>query len=445
MRRIGRQYRGGGVGVTVRSEDKKFGVGQNPIEQERTIDIIKPTDKASTDRLLEMINQMYPTAAPHQQQALDFWRVQLAQGNMTDQVKYEFLQRFHMWLLGRGNEVDTSKTMWGRGNAAVHNPQVAAYIDQFAKKRLEYALLLSLLQNRVPETLNGYYLYFKYIVNGNLKLATAADGTSFYDLSHEDFLADFDMMVQEFEKGRPGYAEIIKPAMQRPANVKAFGGEGATPSDPYPAAWQSRTTHELDSKANDEKAAQTIANRYGINAPAQSGKGGAGGTPQPFGGSAENQGGEYEVQSAAKQRRNSTDDTANVSIIPAAESSGFAIDDDVPITPTKSNVTIDVSAPMELATPPKDKEEASEQPRDASGRFLSKSDTQMASVVGNAVEQRDSWMEKPSDSMEHSEAAALYNSEVSDEIKLEELEAQIAAQEAKIRAMTEALKRRKKR
>lgn len=326
MRRVGRQYRRG-IGETVSSEDKKFGVGQNPIEQERTIDIIKPTDKATTDRLLEMINQMYPTAAPHQQQALDFWRIQLAQGNMTDQVKYEFLQRFHMWLLGRGNEVDTSKTMWGRGNAAVHNPQVAAYIDQFAKKRLEYALLLSLLQNRVPETLNGYYLYFKYIVNGNLKLATAADGTSFYDLSHEDFLADFDMMVQEFEKGRPGYAEIIKPAMQRPANVKAFGGEGATPSDPYPAAWYSRTTHELDSKANDEKAVQSIANRYGINAPAQSGKGGAHGTPQPFGGSAVNQGGEYKVQSAAQERRDNTNDASNPSIAPFTDASGMPINE----------------------------------------------------------------------------------------------------------------------
>lgn len=167
----------------------------------------------------------------------------------------------------------------------------------------------------------------QYIVNGNLKLATAADGTSFYDLSHEDFLADFDMMVQEFEKGRPGYAEIIKPAMQRPANVKAFGGEGATPSDPYPAAWYSRTTHELDSKANDEKAVQSIANRYGINAPAQSGKGGAHGTPQPFGGSAENQGGEYEVQSAAQERRDNTNDTSDASIVPFTGASGMPIDE----------------------------------------------------------------------------------------------------------------------
>ena len=263
----------------------KFHAGPTPMELEERLKQIQPTNQQEVARLLEMVNKMYGTATDGEKKALDFWKMQLATGTMTDQVKYEFLRRFYFWLLGRGTEEDTAKTMWGRGNAAVVNPEVRAYIEQFAEKRLNYALQLSLLSQRVPETINGYYLYFKYIVNGNLKIAKDAKGAQYFDMSHENFLEDFDMMQQVFDtNGDPTFADIIKPAAQRPSNKQPWGGVGATQSDPYPADYRDREENQLDVEEMHDQATKNIANRFGVNPQGLSGGGGAGGSGRPFGG-----------------------------------------------------------------------------------------------------------------------------------------------------------------
>lgn len=179
----------------------KFAPGPNPLELEREIKMIEPTNEDQMRQMGAIITEMQRGAANDRSllNALALWKVQLEQPAITNQMKFQFLRRFYFWLLGRGTESDVKKTFWGRANAAVYNREVSLYLEAFARKRLEYAMQISLLANRIPEGIVGYLLYFKYIVNGNLKRAN--DGkSSWWDLSDDDFLNDFELFVQAFDR-----------------------------------------------------------------------------------------------------------------------------------------------------------------------------------------------------------------------------------------------------
>ena len=228
----------------LRSVNKKFAVGENPLEREQKLPVIVPTNQQQLEAMIKMLEDLYPnnTATPQQKQAMELWKFQVAQGTVGDQIKFDFVRRFYFWLLGRGSDIDHEKTSWGRANVAVFNPDVAAYIDQFAKKRMEFAIQLSLLKSRIPETLLGYYLYFKYIVNGKLEVRKDEQtGYSFYDISNEDFLQDWDLFKNVFDeenqngtraRDRDGYADIAA-GLRAPKGYAQF--EGAVP---YPATSQ---------------------------------------------------------------------------------------------------------------------------------------------------------------------------------------------------------------
>lgn len=258
----------------------KFHAGETPLEQEAALKVIEPTSEQQLKELMNMIDLMYVDAGPQQRKALDFYKGQMAVDGATNAVKMRFLRRFYFWLLGRGTNDDHAKTLWGRGNVAVYNAEVAAYIEQFVEKRLQYALQLSLLAQRIPVSLNGYYLYFKYIVNGELRRAKGTDNIEFWDLSNDDFLKDFEVLAQYFD-GQVNYREIIKPAATRPSNAAPFGAKG-TPfvgvrgsTEPYPAG------HENDGEVpggveNSElhlennrmfalKAASGVADKYSFD------------------------------------------------------------------------------------------------------------------------------------------------------------------------------------
>lgn len=184
----------------VRAQNPKFHPGPDPIERELKIPVIMPTDKQQLDVMTKMLEKEFGESHdPQKKQALELWKIQVAQGTISDQVKLQFLRRFFFWLLGRGDEEDHKKTLWGRANAAVYNKEVASYIDMFVDKRTEYVQKLLSLANNVPDTLYGYYLYFKYIVNGGLQQKKAKDGTINYDFSDEDYLQDFDIFQQVFD------------------------------------------------------------------------------------------------------------------------------------------------------------------------------------------------------------------------------------------------------
>lgn len=193
-----------------RSANPKFHAGPDPFEREMRETKIKPTDRQLLESMTAVLKKAAETSGdPAAKQAFALWSFQVQSGTALDQAKFQFLRRFYFWLLGKGDDKDHEKTLWGRGNAAYLNPEVAAYIDQFINKRTEYAQKLNLLSMRVPETLNGYYLYYKYIVNGHLRRVTEKDGTSFWDMSKDDYLEDFDIFQQVFDKKDPQKGEIV--------------------------------------------------------------------------------------------------------------------------------------------------------------------------------------------------------------------------------------------
>lgn len=259
----------------------KYHAGETPLEQEAALKVIEPTSEQQLKELMKMIDLMYEEANAQQRKALDFYKGQMAVDGATNAVKMRFLRRFYFWLLGRGTNDDHAKTLWGRGNVAVYNAEVAAYIEQFVEKRLQYALQLSLLAQRIPVSLNGFYLYFKYIVNGELKRAKGADNIEFWDLNNDDFLKDFEVLAQYFDN-KVNYADLIKPAATRPENAAPFGAKG-TPfvgvrgsTEPYPAGHEndgeSAAAPDRENDAhlpNDKnflaKAASGIAKTYGFD------------------------------------------------------------------------------------------------------------------------------------------------------------------------------------
>lgn len=197
------------------SSNPKFHPGADPIQREAGINVIMPTDKQQIEQMIKLLEKEFGNGDPLKRQALELFKMNVAQETVSDQVKLEFLKRFHFWLLGRGDEEDHKKTLWGRGNAAVYNPEVAAYIDMFIDKRKKWVMKLLSLANNVPDTLLGYYLYFKYIVNGGLAQKKTPDGYVIWDMSDEDYLQDFDVFQQVFEPrgndkraGEVGYSDL---------------------------------------------------------------------------------------------------------------------------------------------------------------------------------------------------------------------------------------------
>ncbi len=247
-------------GMTV--HNRKFHPSPSPLEQEAQLDVIMPTDAQQLQGMIRMLDKEYENATPSQRAALDLWKMQVSQSTASDTVKLQFLRRFYFWLLGRGDDDATSKTLWGRGNAAAHNSEVAAYIDRFHNKRTQYAIQLFMLSQRVPSNLNQYYLYFKYVVNGQLKYTKLKDGTGFWDMSNEDYLEDFDLFRQAFDPNddkpqdpsKRGDAAIIAPAVDgQISGKKSFQGQ-----DPYPFTAEDRNKYKLDLEKVEQNAVRNI-------------------------------------------------------------------------------------------------------------------------------------------------------------------------------------------
>ena len=240
--------------------NKKFAVGKNPLELESELDVIQPQNAQQQKRMVEVMEALYKDAKndPAKRVALEMWRMQLQSADAESLVKTDFQKRFYFWLLGRGTKEDTDKTFWGRGNMAAHNPEVAAYIDQFLESRANYAMQLALLANRAPTSLLGAYLYFKYIVNGNLKQTTKGDKT-WWHLDQSDYLEDFDLFRKYFDKVPDGnggerpatrddqYSKLVQPQEFR-AEVDPSAPANAG-QEPYPVTSEQKETWALKDDA----------------------------------------------------------------------------------------------------------------------------------------------------------------------------------------------------
>jgi hypothetical protein len=79
-------------------------------------------------------------------------------------IDVEFYKRFLAWLMGKGTAVDHAGTPWGRRPTALELEEVRELLEAFLWEvaQVENALLKLVL--RGPQSLNDYYLYFKYIL-----------------------------------------------------------------------------------------------------------------------------------------------------------------------------------------------------------------------------------------------------------------------------------------
>jgi hypothetical protein len=235
----------------------KFQAGPNELEKEDELKILQPTNAEQLKQLTALVETLRRQNLGDQawQNALRLWQSQIATGALSDQVKFQFVRRFYFWLLGRGTTHDVERTSWGRANVAVLNREVSLYIQQFSQRRLDYALQLSLLAMRVPSSLNGYYLYFKYIVNGKLKRAKDNNGGSWWELSDDDYLQDFEMFQQEFDGAdeKANYKPLIRATANRPAGSAPFDA-----SRPYPTNKRENEQHQLEVKDNKQIVADVM-------------------------------------------------------------------------------------------------------------------------------------------------------------------------------------------
>jgi hypothetical protein len=131
-------------------------------------------------------------------------------------------------------------------------------------------------------------LYFKYVVNGALRRVSRPDGTSFWDMSNEDYLEDFDMFRQvldvpnvfgengqkQIDHGSTAYADLIAPAAQREKDASEQPAFQSV--DPYPVtpANLARSTHAptqaknvaaLDPVAVSQNIAESIDNQLDLS------------------------------------------------------------------------------------------------------------------------------------------------------------------------------------
>jgi hypothetical protein len=267
----------------LRDMNRKYHAGPDPLDREFLLDTIQPQSKDELKSMTAHLDKMFADGTPQQKQALEMWKFQAASGSVKDVVRLEFMRRFYFWLLGRGDEEDTKKTLWGRGNAAAHNSEVSAYIEQFVNKRTEYALKLSQLSQRVPDSLNGYYLYFKYIVNGALE-RKEKDGMSYWDMSQEDYLEDFDMFKQVFSKKtllggeevETAYADIIRPMADYRGKERPY--DGHVPFPVIPGNMDAKDTKGVNVSALSQKdmvenAAASLNKSFNISSKSGGGDG----------------------------------------------------------------------------------------------------------------------------------------------------------------------------
>lgn len=147
----------------LRAGNPKWQPGLSPLEEEERIKVVMPTNAQQVRQINTMIDTLMQDGNLDSdvRKALAMWKVNYQMESVPDQVRRAFLEGFWCWLLGRGTPEQTKRTLWGRANVAAHNSEVAAYLELFARKRTEYAARLILMAEHVPDTLVGFYLYYK--------------------------------------------------------------------------------------------------------------------------------------------------------------------------------------------------------------------------------------------------------------------------------------------
>lgn len=226
---------------------KKFAPPPTPLKQEESLTLIVPREDWQVDQLKSIIEAELPNAKSARKNALEFWKMQLEQQDAISAVNQQFVRGFWCWLLGRGTDDEHNRTLWGRHNVATANSEVAAYVDELARKKTEYTLQLVQMANRVPMTLNGFYLYYKYIVQGKLRVVPSPNGQSDYYVDDDDFLNDWNT----FQRENRAYDGYIHPFNQH-GNAAPFDT-----NKPYPYTEEQMRDEACDAPQGERLAVKT--------------------------------------------------------------------------------------------------------------------------------------------------------------------------------------------
>lgn len=89
-----------------------------------------------------------------------------AQG-LDEMADSEFTKGFYHWMAGRGSEKDHKKTPWGREPHAMELEEVREVFKGFIDALVDTEVYLQKLIWKGPQTQREYFIYYKYVLNGD--------------------------------------------------------------------------------------------------------------------------------------------------------------------------------------------------------------------------------------------------------------------------------------
>lgn len=98
------------------------------------------------------------------------WLVMYEAEGLEEGANTQIVKSFIAWLLGRGDDKFHRKTPWGRETHAMELPEARAFVDGFVDALMETEKYLLKLIWKTPQTLEEYWIYFKYILNADTYL-----------------------------------------------------------------------------------------------------------------------------------------------------------------------------------------------------------------------------------------------------------------------------------
>lgn len=169
----------------------KFGPPKDPLQMEEALNVIMPREESRKAFAREFVQiNIEQSRDPHEKQAWLFWSVLQTMDDYADFEDHSFLVDYWSWLQGLGTDDDHDRTNWGRVPLTTFRfPDIIAYVDSFLEKKFAYASKLIKLHRYGPTNLKESYIYFKYIVRGdlnNIDDGFLKDWNKFLSLGHDD-------------------------------------------------------------------------------------------------------------------------------------------------------------------------------------------------------------------------------------------------------------------
>jgi hypothetical protein len=166
---------------------KKFSVMPHDLKTEEQLEQMVNKGITKTKALRDFVDSRIKEAVdPLDKQAWIMYSVLLKVEDLEGSVDKEFVMGFLKWLQGKGRDEDHQKTPWYR--TPIKHPAVDAFLTAWAREKADYFKQLDTIKH-MPylgfQTINEFYLYYKYIVRGK-----------FDDDSDYDWMPDLTRLIE---------------------------------------------------------------------------------------------------------------------------------------------------------------------------------------------------------------------------------------------------------